>query len=242
MWKTKIGRCIYTSPSGYKVYQNYWYRWLTFGGTEYQTLLNRKKPYRPELSYLLPLSMMARDLKGSCCILGLGGGALLHLLNHYQLKKEMTVIESCQEVIDIAKLYFQVAEIHNLRIIHQDAIAYLKESTDLFDHLIIDIYGAASFPEHCLNSEFFTLCQKHLSEEGILAINIANAKEHRPIFDLINELFKYNTVIIPAKTSSNMIIIASNSFDKDVFIEKIRHSKEIKQLRWVNSWGHVASY
>ncbi len=241
MWKTKWGRCIFTSPSGIKVYQNFLYRWLTFGCGEYQTLINRKYPYKPELNYIKPVTLLPRTYKGTCCVLGLGGGALLHLLR-YQAKNSITVVESSDEVIDIAKRYFALNDLQGIHIIHDKAEHFIEKTPDRYDHLIIDVYGGNSFPEECLNPQFFWSCKNSLTEQGFLAINIANSKERRPIYELIKELFQHNMVIIPIKRRANLVIIASNHSDTELFTHKIRQSGEIKKMMWDPEWGNVAEY
>ncbi|TAL62590.1 MAG: hypothetical protein EPN84_06225, partial [Legionella sp.] len=80
MLQTRWGKCIYVSPSGYEVYQNLFYRWLTLGTSALQTVINLRKPEKPVLHYLPMLSLMARHLPAETCLLGLGGGGILHLL------------------------------------------------------------------------------------------------------------------------------------------------------------------
>ena len=113
MWQTKMGKCIYTSPSGYKVYQNLFYRWLTLGSDALQTVINRRTPQKPVLYYLPALTLMTRKYPGLTCLLGLGGAGLALMLN----KTSLVAVDNSEEVIEIAKKFFMIEHLKNLTII-----------------------------------------------------------------------------------------------------------------------------
>lgn len=241
MLKTFFGQCLYTSPSGYQVYQNYFYRWLTFGNDAYQTILNRKAPHQPVLKYLRPLTLMPRLNPGACCLLGLGGAAIPHWLNHLQPNNPMTVVDSSKEVIHIATHYFRVNELNALRVIHANAADFVKNHLETYDHVIVDLYGANHFPNECLNSDFFSNCKKILSPQGTLSVNLANLNEHALVFELIKEQFHFNTLVIPIEPSANLIIIAKHP-DNYLMLNTINKSGELSRLAWTSSWGNVGNY
>lgn len=242
MWKTKLGTCIYTSPSGFKVYQNLVYRWLTLGSNALQTVINRHYPYLPELSYLMPLTLLARNIPASnCCLLGLGGAGAVHLLAKHVPSSQITAVDCSKEVIFIAKKYFMIDQINSLCLVNKHAEEYLQNTSAQYKHLIIDLYDANHFPSSCNSEEFFSICKKKLSHDGYLAINLANLKEQWPIFHLIKMHFQHNTLVIPAKKSANIVILASKSDSKFFLIDKIKQIDEIKQITWNKAWGYVGS-
>lgn len=242
MWKTKLGQCIYTSPSGFKVYQNYWYRWLTLGSDTLQTVLNRRKPYKPVLDYVLPLTMLARSYPGQSCLLGLGGGAIPHLLYRDILNDPLTVVDYSKEIIQISCDYFYMNQLHPIHIIHQNAADFVRYTEDKFEHLIVDIYGDQHFPAECFNSDFFFNCKNKLSENGFLSINLANRNEQQPILQFIRQHFQFNTLLIPIKKSANVVIIASVNENTNNFLDKIRATKTLKRLFWIGDWGNIGEY
>jgi spermidine synthase len=242
MWKTKFGRCIDTSSSGYKVYQNHYYRWLTLGSDAIHTLINRRAPYRAELHYLRPITLMARLNPGATCILGLGGAGIPHLLQHTHPNTSLTAIELSPEIIQIANQFFMIQQLPYLKVLEHNAVDYIKACQETYDHLIIDIYGAYDFPSECCNSAFFMQCKYLLTEKGFLAVNVANPEELKPILQYIKEHFYLNTIVIPIKKCANTVILASKSDDKDFFDIQIRQNSEIKKIAWVSGWGHVGEY
>lgn len=240
MWKTKFGKCIYVSPSGFKVYQNYFYRWLTFGTSALQTVINRRAPYKPGLYYIAPLTMMARTAPGKSCLLGLGGGAVPHLLAHQQFTYPLTVVDYSEEVIQIATQFFNINHLTHLTIIKQNAVDFMQDCNEQFHHIIIDLYGAQHFPEECFNSEFFLNCKNKLTDNGFLSINIANRHEQRPLFLLLKEHFHLNTLVIPVKKCANIVIIACKN--KHYLLDKLKECPELKKIKWTSSWGTIGEY
>ncbi|KTD60816.1 spermidine synthase [Legionella shakespearei] len=238
MWKIRLGTCIYTSPSGYKVFQNYLYRWLTFGSQALQTVINRRYPYKPVLYYLPALTLMARHVPGECCLLGLGGAGIPHLLNKKNPNQSLVAVDNSEEVIEIARQFFMLDRISNLTLVHENAEDYVCESQAQFHHVIVDLYDANYFPADCRTDEFFMHCKNRLAPDGILAVNLANITEQWTIFQLIKRHFKA-TLVIPVKKSANMVILAAKNDDKELFIEQVKASGEIKKVFWVESWGYA---
>ena len=104
-WKTIFGKCIYQHPNNdIKVFDNYFYRWLTFSNPFIQTLISKTKPHESQLQYIHPLTLATRDNLGDTCILGLGGGGLVHFLQNANIN--ITAVEVNKEVIEIANKYF----------------------------------------------------------------------------------------------------------------------------------------
>lgn len=239
MWQTQWGRCIYTSPSGYKVYQNLLYRWLTLGSDALQTVLNRYNPKRPVLYYIPTLTMMIPNQPGNICLLGLGGAGVAHLLssNGYVLR----VVDNSSEVIQIASDFFMIDTIKGLSIVQDHAYYYMQNCEEQFDHLLVDLYDAHNFPKECANETFFMHCKKNLTTKGYIAVNLANTFEQLPILNLIKKQFN-KTLVIPINNCSNVVIIASNIDDDEFFLNTIRKTRNIKKIVWMEYWGYVGSY
>ncbi|KTD33662.1 spermidine synthase [Legionella moravica] len=241
MWKTKLARCIYTSPSGYKVFQNPLYRWLTLGSDALQTVINRRRPQNPILHYLNALTIMARNHPDNCCLLGLGGAGIPHMLKVSTPKQSITAVECSEEVIHISKHFFMVNQLSNLEIIHQDANEFLHTNSILYKNLIVDLYDAHHFPKECTTDDFFIFCRNNLTEDGFLAVNLANYKEQWELVQTIKKHFKAS-IVIPIKNCANLVLITAKSPDKDLFFEQIFATGELKKITWTHSWGTIGEY
>lgn len=239
MWKTFRGKCIYKSAKGTQVFQNILFRWLKFNSNALQTLLNRYFPHRPGLYYIKLLTVFARLKPAECCMFGLGGAGAAHSLNN-QSKQKLTVIEYDEEIIEISKRFFMLDTINNLEVIHQDAQLFAKETKRTFDHILIDLFTADSFPHQCNTEEFFSNCRRILTDNGILAINLAYSNEQWPILQLIKTSFSYATITVPVQKSANIIIYATKTDSIDSLLETLKHNKKLKQVFWDAKWGCVA--
>ena len=235
-WYTKWGTCLYTSASGYKVYENFFYRWLTLGSPALQTVINKKNPARPVLYYIPALTLMARNLPGPSCLLGLGGAGVAHILAPSSFA--ITAVDNSAEIIQIAQQYFMINTIANLNVVHQSAELYLEQCTTQYSHLLIDLYNAHHFPEECNNDHFFLQSKRCLKPNGFIAINLANADEQYSILQKVKKYFR-NTLVIPIKKCANMVIIASNHHAHDEFISSLLATKEIQKIILLNPWGCV---
>ncbi|PJD95227.1 MAG: hypothetical protein CK426_04895 [Legionella sp.] len=237
-WFTQLGCCIHTSPSNYKVYDNFFFRWLTLDSKVLQTVIHKKKPSHPFLYYLPAMTLMVRSIPAPTCLLGLGGAGLLHMLRPYPVP--LTVVEKNKEVIDIAQNYFMLDKLPPFELIHQPAEQYLHTAARSYTHLLVDIYNHQSFPPECSTAAFFQDCHTAIEEHGYLAVNVANAGEQLFLLQLIQNYFNH-TLVIPIKNCSNVVIIASKQPGKNLFLDNILLNKEIKKIQWVKDIGYVGT-
>ena len=239
-WKMIGGRCIYQSPSGAKVYQNLRYRWLTFNSLAIQTLIHRRHPERAELRYIKQLSIAIRSQPADCCLLGLGGAGVAHLITPYLGSSKILAVESSAAVIDIANTYFMTDRLNNLSIIHQNAELFVQQCNTRFQHIMVDLFDSNSFPTQCNTDDFFQNCRRLLLPDGILALNIANLDEQWPVFQRINSHFHQRTVSLPVKGLSNMIVLACNSSSINPLLDLLKTNSCLKKLSWDPRWGCIA--
>ncbi|CEK10490.1 spermidine synthase [Legionella hackeliae] len=240
MWKTFWGNCIYKSANGIYVYQNFLFRWLKFNGTALQTLLNKYFPKRPGLYYVNSLTLFVRINPGNCCMFGLGGAGVAHVLSALEKPIKLTAVEYSREVITIAQQFFMTDRLPNLEIIHQDAQRFAQQTDRKFHHLLIDLFTDDVFPAQCKTEDFFSHCKEILTPEGILAVNLANRNEQWPIFQLIRKNFLKSTLAISVKKSANIIIFATKQGSVNYLIDLLKQHKKLKRLIWDTKWGCIA--
>ncbi|MCR9192627.1 MAG: hypothetical protein NXI01_08205 [Gammaproteobacteria bacterium] len=233
-WKTLAGRCIYRS-SELEVMQNPVYRWLMFQNHRHlQTVLRRHQPHKPALTYLQPFTAALKAQPGPACLLGLGGGAIVHMAGPYL----QTAVEVNPEVIAVAKRYFITPPPHHLNLIPQDAHTFVTQCTEQYQHLLIDIYTATGFPQSCTHSDFFSHCKRLLSPNGILALNLVNITQEFAVFNQLRAIFEQATLCIPVPSSANMIVLASPS--KAHLMAMIQNHPTLKRLIWDGIFGYMA--
>ena len=240
MWKIKGGRCIYQASNSIKVYQNFLYRWLTLDSSAIQTIINRRHLEKPELSYIHQLGFAVREQPANCCLLGLGGAAIVHSIAPYLNNSTILAVENNAEIIQIAAHYFMTDRIKNLSILHQDANLFVQQHNSTYQHVIVDLFDAHSFPKHCNSQQFFANCKRLLLPHGILAVNLANLHEQWPVFQHIRETFHQHTISLPVKGVANMVILACNSPSITPLLDLFKNNQCVKRLSWDAHWGCIA--
>lgn len=237
-FKTFAARTIYHSPQ-MVVRQNRWYRWLMFQDREnIQTLINRRKPHQAAMPYLYPFSLALRTSPGPTCLLGLGGGAVVHMLGPQLQQYPITAVETSAEVISVGSEYFMLHTIPALSIVQEEAYSFLANTDDLYQHILVDIYADTGFPDKCAEPDFFRVCKQHLHANGFLALNLVQIQVELPILQNLRKVFDLATVCIPVPPSSNMIVIASPS--KSLLQTWIQNHPQLLTLIWDPLWGLVA--
>ena len=236
--KTFYKKCIY-SNHGIKVYQNWFYRWLTFDSRPIQSLINRKQPWRHILNYLPPMLLCASEWPGKTCLMGLGGASIIHSLNQNNHQDVIDVCELSQEVIDVSERFFYLKRYKNVNLLKADAAEFIQNNQTRYQHILVDLFDDQSFPEHCNNSIFFQHCYESLTEDGVLTINIANPVQHKTILGYLQEYFDQQIISIPIEHSTNFVLIAFKERQFDEILNLFYKNFKIKMQEWDPEFGYI---
>jgi spermidine synthase len=87
-------------------------------------------------------------------------------------------------IIDIGRRYFGMTE-PNLKAIPQDGRWGLAHSPYRYQIISIDAYRPPYIPYHLTTQEFFSIARAHLTEDGVLAINIGRSPSDRRLIDAL---------------------------------------------------------
>lgn len=94
------------------------------------------------INHLLPKDYQPDNV----LLLGLGGGSALFWLRKHYPQAALTAIEIDPVMINIAKQYFKVDKIKNLKIINTDAVKFIKETRKKFSLILMDCYQGFETP------------------------------------------------------------------------------------------------
>lgn len=110
-------------------------------------------------------------------ILMLGGGAFT-IPNYLAMRTSSTidVVEIDPELLAISKQYFNYQEHRNVKIINQDARAFLNTNHQKYDVILVDVYSDVSVPFSLATTEYAEQLKKSLSDEGIVVVNQIGGK------------------------------------------------------------------
>ena len=123
-------------------------------------------------------------------VMGVGGGAVMHMLNHFLQPEEIIGVELNNTHLSIARRFFGLNK-KNIQLIHADAIAWLKNyQGPPFDMVIDDLFGEQDGEPVAIapaNAAWFSLLLKHLGKNGVIVKNFIDRESLKQSAPLINK-------------------------------------------------------
>ncbi len=122
------------------------------------------------------------------------------------------------KIITIAQMYFDMTY-PNLHIFVQDGRTGLRSSQSQYQIISVDAYRPPYIPAHMTTLEFFEIVHQHLTEDGVLVINVGRSPSNR---DLLNALYDTIACVFP----SVFIMDVPDSMNSIIYATKISASWE----------------
>lgn len=115
-------------------------------------------------------------------VLGVGGGAVIHMLNRFIAPESIVGVELSELHIQLAQRYFGL-QYDNLELVRANAIDWVIDYVgEPFDLIIDDLYfEVAGQPQRAIaaDASWFDVLMEHLSEQGALVMNFVSYREWR---------------------------------------------------------------
>jgi spermidine synthase len=187
------------------------YRVLSFGDNDEQSKMDKSQPHVPQHTYVQAmLAVLLFSQPKSVIILGLGGGALVHSLRHFDAAIKITAVELRQQVIEVAKRFFQLPLSKKLTVLHQDAYEFLAQAEHKkVDVIFADIYSDKGVDKQQLSTQFIEQTKHLLKTDGFLVLNCW--KEHSRDLQLRDTLHAhFNQVFACLTGGGNWVVFATN--------------------------------
>lgn len=147
-------------------------------------------------------------------ILVLGAGGFTAGLNDFY--NEYTFVDIEHTLQEISEKYFLGEKLpENKKFIVQDASQYLKNTDELYDMIILDVYSNSfQVPEGFITAEFMERVKSRVAPDGILIMNIIASQSFR---DKYSQVFD-NTfhAVFPQNTTRQVIGYANPYSENDV--------------------------
>ncbi len=153
-----------------------WRRTLSFGTPAEQSCMSRLTPFRLEHVYTqaMILGTLFPSHLHSAAILGLGGGGLARALLHFFPACQVVAVENREQVVAIARRFFDLPRCERLRVMVADAETYIAENRRTHDVIFADLYGAEGMVEQQVEQHFLGHCRHCLAPTGVLVANLWN--------------------------------------------------------------------
>ena len=173
--------------------------------------------------------------------IGLGGGTgPKAFLNNYPEMK-VDAIEIDPEVVEVARVYFQLPRSERLRVQVGDGRVLLQRASGKYGAIMMDAYGTGPYgsylPYHLATSEFFGIAWNKLDNGGCLVYNAVgvheglNANVIRDLLPTLESVFQ-QVYVFQARTSLNTVFVAQK-IDVDALQDGLRDGKPWPEGAWL---------
>lgn len=184
-----------------------------------ETAIDLRTPYKlqiPNLQYMF-ISFLLNSRQESCLIVGLGGGAMIHFLNHFFPDMEVDAVEIDPVVVKLADEYFGTRPGSKTRIFTEDAFDYLRKTKGKYDVIYMDAFlkpgeetDSTGFPLRLKTIAVYRNLQEKLKEKGQVVFNLNPHPNIADDIDAIRQAFPQVYVfIVPGNNS--LVAIGSTS-------------------------------
>lgn len=119
---------------------------------------------------------------GRIGIVGLAGGTLARQASAVFGPVPIDGWEIDPEIIRVGRAYFGM-DLPNLNAIAQDGRFGLAHAEAQYDLIAVDAYRPPYIPWHLTTREFFRIVYDHLTDEGVVVINVGRAPDDRRLID-----------------------------------------------------------
>ncbi|MBQ9120499.1 MAG: fused MFS/spermidine synthase [Lachnospiraceae bacterium] len=148
-------------------------------------------------------------------ILGMGTGTYATQCERYFDNLSIEGVEIDEKITELAREHFELAE--NIKVTTYDGRAYLNAVDKKYDVIMVDAYQDITIPFQMSSLEFFTLVKEHLTEDGVMVVNMNMRGEeegniNQYLADTISRVFSEVYTVDVARTT-NRELFASNCSD-----------------------------
>ncbi len=155
-----------------------------------------------------PVSLL--DVK-SLAIVGLAAGTTARQAAYVFPNIQMEGIEIDPDIVAVGYQYFGM-DLPNLHVTVQDGRWALKNNPNKFQIISVDAYRPPYIPWHMTTKEFFQVVRDHLTDDGVMVINVGRSPQDRRLVEILSStiLTIFPSVhIMDLPNSFNSILFAS---------------------------------
>ena len=186
--------------------------------------------------------MTGQENPGDCStlILGMGTGTYANQCRRYYGDMAVEGVEIDEKITDLAREYFELPA--DVKVTTYDGRAYLNAIADKYDVIMVDAYQDITIPFQMSSAEFFTLVKEHLTEDGVMVVNMnmrgsGEDSINAYLADTISSVFG-QVYTVDVKGSTNRELFASNN---PRMLENLRtHREKITDEGLYAMMGNVA--
>lgn len=155
-------------------------------------------------------------------ILGMGTGTYATQCQRYFDNLNIEGVEIDEKITELAGTYFRLSD--TTYVTTYDGRAYLQAIDKKYDVIMVDAYQDITIPFQMSSVEFFTLVKEHLTENGVMVVNMNMHSEgegniNQYLSDTIANVFDY-IYTTDVRYSTNRELFAANSSEAITVLEE----------------------
>jgi predicted membrane-bound spermidine synthase len=156
------------------------------------------------------------DQVGSLALIGSAAGTVPKQYTAVYGPIRIDGAEIDPEIIRVGREYFDMTE-PNFNAVAQDGRYFLVNSPEKYDVIAIDAYRPPYIPFHLTTREFFRQVRDHLTENGVVAINVGRTRADWSLVQVLASTLKAefpNVYLVdlaqPGQDLINVLVVATN--------------------------------
>ncbi len=181
------------------------------------------------------------------------GGSSEEALKHPSVE-QVTMVEIDADVIRVAKEHFHAVhrgafDSPRLRVLIEDGLRFVRETSERFDLIALDLNDPLGPAEALYSTEFFQQCRQALAPQGALVLHIgapvARPERVAELAQRLNGVFRIvrpYTMYIPLYGSQWAMAVCSDKLDPKAFtadeIDRRIEQRKLADLRFYNGETH----
>lgn len=154
-------------------------------------------------------------------IVGLGGGAMVRFLTHYEPQLHIDAVEIDPVVVRLADEYFGVRSGGNVRVHTADGVAFVESTSDRYDVIFMDAFlrpssdtDAAGVPTALKTQAFLAGLKQALAPGGVVAFNVNENDSMADDIAAVAAVFDH-VAVYRSPPADNRVVIASEGGTTD---------------------------
>jgi hypothetical protein len=147
-----------------------------------------------------------KKLKPKILVLGVALGDMIIHLSNKRIDFIITGVDISDINYDIVKKYSNTT---NVKLIKESAESFIKNSNEVYDYIICDIFNSVNIPSFVFTYKFLSKINQMILHNGKFLINIVvieDIKEHK-VKTIFEEIFTYNNINIKTNNDNLLMII-----------------------------------
>jgi len=204
-----------------RVVQNKTLRTLEFikdGGKRMrQTSVDVTAPHTIQFDYAKAMfcSMVLRPAHDRVLLVGLGGGGMVHFLNHFFPGTKVDIVDIDPVVVQVAREWFGIDNSEQNTVTTADGVAHIDQATPhSWDVIYMDVFlkptaegtNSAGVPKNTTHRQFLERLRKRLRPGGLLVFHMHHKSDAREDIDTIEAVFPH---VRRLRRGGNIVVYAS---------------------------------